>query len=142
MRAENVDQPYFPIIHTFLIETLTSVVCRFQTFIQSYTFLPKVRVEDVDDNDPVFSSSVYEFHVPHDTAADTTVGQVTVTDDDIGSNADFTVSIVSGNGAGYFSMEGLRVTTAKTVRYDEVKEFILTLRAQIVAGASDNYVSF
>lgn len=98
-------------------------------------------MEDADDNDPVFSSSVYEFQVPHGTAADVTVGQVTVTDDDIGGNADFTVRIVSGNGAGYFTVEGVTVKTAKIVSYEETREFILTLRAHRVGGASDIYVS-
>ncbi|KAL8603768.1 hypothetical protein ACOMHN_024384 [Nucella lapillus] len=91
----------------------------------------KVLVQDVDDNDPVFSKSVYDFHVPHDTAADVIVGRVTVTDDDVGENANFAVNIVSGNGAGYFVLEGGALKTKRPLRYDDgLREFGLTLRAR------------
>ncbi|XP_076447691.1 protocadherin Fat 4-like [Babylonia areolata] len=98
----------------------------------------KVQVEDVDDHDPVFSNSVYEFHVPHNTKDDVIVGHVTVTDADVGENANFTLSIVSGNGAGYFALVddgGLRTT--RPLRYDGVREFVLTIRARKTGSRSD-----
>ncbi|KAK7101764.1 protocadherin Fat 4-like isoform X2 [Littorina saxatilis] len=99
----------------------------------------EVQIEDVDDNDPLFSTSVYQFYTPHGTGADVIVGRVNVSDDDIGSNADFFVSIISGNGAGYFILDGLEIKTARPLHYDGVKEFLLTMKAQPAGNASDNY---
>jgi hypothetical protein len=96
-------------------------------------------VADVDDNDPVFSSPVYTFDVTHDTPSGVIIGQVTVTDDDIGTNADVTVTITSGNGARCFVIDGVTLKTAKTVSYTEAKEFTLKLKAVGISGLA--YVS-
>lgn len=69
------------------------------------------------------------------------MGRVNVSDDDIGSNADFFVSIISGNGAGYFILDGLEIKTARPLHYDGVNEFLITMRAQPAGNASDKYVS-
>ncbi|KAK7496158.1 hypothetical protein BaRGS_00012568 [Batillaria attramentaria] len=100
------------------------------------TISVQIHVADVDDNDPLFSSSVYEMHVPHDTAPGTILGHVTVTDADMGTNADFTVSIISGNIGNVFTLDGTAVKTAKTVRYDGIKEFVLVLRAEGTGGGT------
>ena len=47
----------------------------------------RVTVTDVNDNSPVFSSNVYSFSVMENTRAESSIGQIRATDDDVGENS-------------------------------------------------------
>ena len=65
-------------------------------------------VTDVNDNSPVFNPALYTISVLETAAYGPTVTltKVTVSDMDLGANADVSVSIKSGNDEGKFSING------------------------------------
>ena len=70
----------------------------------SANYILTVSVEDVDDNPPIFNPSEYEPEVPENSPSATPVAAVTATDADTGVNADFTYSIIGGDGQDFFSI--------------------------------------
>lgn len=93
-----------------------------------------INVDDVNDNDPVFTPSVFEFNIAHNTASGVSVGDIVVSDADTGVNAALTTSILSGNTGNAFSLSGLQVDTAVTMDYTTIKYYGLTI--QTVDGGS------
>ncbi|GFR61021.1 protocadherin Fat, partial [Elysia marginata] len=87
-----------------------------------------INVDDVNDNDPVFTPSVFEFDIPHDTAAMVSVGDVVVSDADTGANAALTTTIIAGNTGGAFTLSGLQIDTATTMDYTTLNYYALTIQ--------------
>ncbi len=56
------------------------------------TTTASITIEDVNDNAPVFDSASYSFVTVENVNIGTTLGTVTATDDDYGTNGQFTVS--------------------------------------------------
>ena len=54
-------------------------------------------VEDVNDNDPMFSPTTYNVNITEDTTVGTTIVELTAVDEDIGTNAVLNYRIISGN---------------------------------------------
>ncbi|GFO44048.1 protocadherin fat 4 [Plakobranchus ocellatus] len=88
-----------------------------------------VSVDDVNDNDPVFTPSVFEFDVPHDTGPGVSVGDIVVSDDDAGANAALTTTIIAGNTGTAFELDGLQVKTLITMDYTTTSLYRITLQA-------------
>lgn len=64
-----------------------------------------IRVDDVNDCDPTFTSSVYSVPVSENTPPGTRVTMVTARDCDLGNNGLVRYTIVGGN-VGVFSLDG------------------------------------
>ncbi|XP_059138725.1 protocadherin Fat 4-like [Physella acuta] len=79
---------------------------------QSNTTHVIITVSDVNDNDPQFGTGNLAFTTPHGTPPGVVVEILSVTDPDEGSNADLTLSIVSGNNGSAFTITGSSLTTS------------------------------
>ena len=56
-------------------------------------------IEDVNDNSPVFQDDIFDFQISENTEEDTSLTVFTVTDNDIGTNADITFMLSNVGGA-------------------------------------------
>ncbi len=85
---------------------------------------------------PTFDASSYSFEVSEDAAAGTQVGTVSATDPDEGDT--LTYSIVSGNEAGKFAVDGSTgiITVAGTLDYDTASSYTLTVQASDGKGGT------
>ncbi|KAG8278057.1 Cadherin EGF LAG seven-pass G-type receptor 2 [Homalodisca vitripennis] len=98
-----------------------------------------ITVQDVNDNDPVFSPKQYEAVVAEDDPPGTPVTSVTATDTD--ENPRLHYEITGGNVRGRFTLttqngRGL-ITIAQPLDYKQEKRFILTVRATDSGGRFD-----
>ena len=91
----------------------------------------RIEVSDVNDSPPQFGEALYVFSLPENASVGTTVGTVTATDADIGSNAVVTYSIASGDPEGKFtvSSEGNVIVTQLLDR-ENTSQYALTILAQ------------
>ena len=87
-----------------------------------------INVDDVNDNDPVFTPSVFEFDIPHNTGSGVSVGDIVVSDADTGANAALTTSIIAGNTGGAFTLSMLQIDTAITMDYVNLNYYALTVQ--------------
>ena len=72
----------------------------------------RVRVIDVNDNDPVFDEAIYRFNTSENDASKkfgTFVGKVQASDRDLGMNGQITYKITSRNGEGLFAISKVSV---------------------------------
>ena len=91
-----------------------------------------VRVQDVNDNEPVFEHSVYSVNVSEIVLPMTPVVFVKAHDKDLGSNGDVRYSIVDGNDRDLFSMDpqsGL-IKTAAYLDSEVSRQVTLVVQAQ------------
>ncbi|XP_078506891.1 uncharacterized protein LOC144767225 [Lissotriton helveticus] len=65
--------------------------------VRSGTMRIQINVQDVNDNAPVFSQSVYKISVPENISKGTVVGSVTAVDIDMGTNSEVTYSFSKMN---------------------------------------------
>uniref|UniRef100_A0A336MVD4 CSON001872 protein n=1 Tax=Culicoides sonorensis TaxID=179676 RepID=A0A336MVD4_CULSO len=98
-----------------------------------------VTVQDVNDNDPIFSPKYYEAILAEDQAPGTPVTSVTATDSD--EDARLHYEITSGNTRGRFAItsqngRGL-ITIAQPLDFKQEKRFLLTITATDSGGRSD-----
>lgn len=98
-----------------------------------------ITVQDVNDNDPVFSPKQYEVTVSEDDPPGTPVASVTATDAD--ENPRLHYEITGGNVRGRFALttqngRGL-ITIAQPLDYKQEKRFILVVRATDSGGRFD-----
>ncbi|XP_035180245.1 protocadherin-23 [Oxyura jamaicensis] len=102
-----------------------------------------ITVLDVNDNPPVFSSPEYHIHVKESTSVHSHVTAVSANDCDVGSNADITYVIISGNDKQYFSLDGKTgsVDLIKTLDYEDTMKFTLLVQASD-GGADIKNVAF
>lgn len=91
-----------------------------------------VSVLDVNDEVPTFSKLRYTASVNEHAQNGTSVFRVVAYDSDIGSNADISYSVLSGNGLHWFNIESTSglITTAKSLDRELVPQFSLTVLAQ------------
>lgn len=75
-----------------------------------------VRVDDINDNTPVFVRNEWNVNVQHGKIANTVVITVTATDRDLGSNAQLIYSIVPGPGADFFWIDPIHGTVSLSRR--------------------------
>lgn len=96
-----------------------------------------ITVLDVNDNPPVFSSPEYHIHVKESTSVHSHVTEVSANDRDVGTNAEITYAIISGNDKQYFSLDGKTgsVDLIKTLDYEDTMKF--TLLVQATDGGAD-----
>jgi protocadherin Fat 4 len=64
-----------------------------------------IEVTDVNDEAPVFDQPRYYFDILEDTPLSSSIGQITATDADEGSNSEITYSILSHWGREKFSLD-------------------------------------
>lgn len=57
----------------------------------------QVIVLDANDNDPIFSKTSYEFNIEENLQRGVSVGVISASDIDIGSNADIKYNLIPGN---------------------------------------------
>ena len=90
-----------------------------------------ITVLDVNDNQPVFSTSIYVLNLWETTAISTQVIKVTATDKDIGSNAKITYSIYDGNFESIFSIvsDTGQIILSSSIDAERATSYNLTLKA-------------
>ncbi|XP_055704133.1 protocadherin-like wing polarity protein stan [Phlebotomus papatasi] len=98
-----------------------------------------VTIQDVNDNDPVFSPKYYEATIGEDQPLGTPVTTVTATDPDEDSRLHYELS--SGNTRGRFAItsqngRGL-ITIAQPLDYKQERRFVLTVTATDSGGRTD-----
>nr|CAI5850728.1 unnamed protein product [Callosobruchus analis] len=103
-----------------------------------------ITVQDVNDNDPVFSPKVYESAVSEADAPGTPVATVSASDPDEDGRLHY--EITAGNQRGRFAItsQGGRglVTIAQPLDYKQERRFILTIQATDSGGRSDTATVF
>ncbi|XP_004539866.1 cadherin-8 isoform X2 [Maylandia zebra] len=95
----------------------------------SGTTTVSITLQDINDNPPKFSKSLYEFVIPEDLPLGKEGGKVKANDRDIGENAKSTYSIIEGDDQGVFEI----ITNATT------QEGILQLRKPLDYESKRNY---
>ena len=90
-----------------------------------------ILIVDKNDNTPVFFDNIFYISVPEDSTIDTDVFQLVAEDQDTGSNAEITFSIVSGNLNYAFDIDNDSgyVTVNDTLDYEEQSSYTLTIVA-------------
>lgn len=92
-----------------------------------------IRVEDSNDNAPVFKQADYEVTISESTPIGTSIKKILATDlDQTGPNSEITYDITSGNDAGFFRLDPTSgiICVNKTLDYDRGDvEYDLVLRA-------------
>ena len=94
-----------------------------------------IKVDDKNDNHPIFSQPVYDSKIPENTPADGIVVNVSASDRDAGENASLIYSIITGNSEGHFkinSKTGLITTTNIPLDYEQKRIY------QLVVKVTDN----
>ena len=89
-----------------------------------------IKIEDTNDNYPIFDPPVYESKIPENTKADESVVKVSASDRDSGENGKLTYSIVKGNGERHFKIDhvtGLISTTDLPLDYEKKKVYQLEI---------------
>ncbi|XP_038055904.1 protocadherin Fat 4-like [Patiria miniata] len=93
----------------------------------------EVNIQDTNDNDPVFTESMYSFSVPENHPVGTVVDAVSATDPDAGTNGDVVYSIVAEGAPGedIFSLDSLtgEFTLLTELDYEQKQVYFLTVRA-------------
>lgn len=119
--------------HTYVLSIMaTNTIAR-----QFSIVLVTVRVLDLNDNYPVFSSQNYSASVPEGAWIGTPVVQVTASDKDSGSNGRIQYAIESGNDGGEFVMNSVgMVTVNKSLDYEHRKRYNLTISARDLGNPS------
>ncbi|XP_075806754.1 protocadherin-23 [Microtus pennsylvanicus] len=107
----------------------------------SSTTVVAIEVMDVNDNAPTFSSRQYRAHVKESTPVGSHIIVVSAQDQDMGSHAEISYDIISGNEKGHFYLEERTgvLYLVKPLDYEETITFTLTVQA---ADADETHVSF
>ncbi|XP_056677601.1 protocadherin beta-16-like [Monodelphis domestica] len=95
-----------------------------------------VQILDINDNLPLFNQSSYTMYVTENNSPSLMIGGVNATDSDSGQNAKVTYSIWPENKSSLFSSplisinsENGQVYILKTLDYEEIKDFKVTVKA-------------
>ncbi|XP_066248043.1 protocadherin-like wing polarity protein stan isoform X1 [Euwallacea similis] len=98
-----------------------------------------ITVQDVNDNDPVFESKIFELTVAEDDPPGTPVTTVTATDADEDNKLHY--EITNGNVRGRFAITSHngrgQITVAQPLDYKQEKRYVLTVTATDSGGRSD-----
>lgn len=90
-----------------------------------------IEVLDVDDNPPAFSSLEYYVHIKESTPPGSPIIVVSASDRDVGSHAEVSYYLTSGNEKQHFCLEEKTgvLSLIKPLDYEETIKFILTVQA-------------
>ncbi|KAJ8302066.1 hypothetical protein KUTeg_021053 [Tegillarca granosa] len=88
-----------------------------------------ITVDDINDNDPIFSPTTYTGSIIETSSVGVSVVTVTCSDVDLGVNAVFAMSITGGNTDGAFRLFGSRVEVNSTLNYDILNKYVLLVEA-------------
>ncbi|XP_074065061.1 protocadherin beta-1-like [Macrotis lagotis] len=95
-----------------------------------------VQILDINDNPPLFNQSSYTLYVTENNRPSIMIGVVNATDSDSGQNAKVTYSIWSEDKSASFSSPFISINSEnghiyilKTLDYEEIKDFKVTVRA-------------
>ncbi|XP_040107285.1 protocadherin-23 [Oryx dammah] len=90
-----------------------------------------IEVLDVDDNPPAFSSLEYYAHIKESTPPGSPIIVVSASDRDVGSHAEVSYYLTSGNEKQHFCLEEKTgvLSLIKPLDYEETIRFILTVQA-------------
>ena len=116
-------------MHCILLCLLSQVRVT-QTFVTNPLFSDAavtVVVNDTNDNSPVFSKPVYSGNQDENTAAGTSIIQVTATDADSGSFKTIRYSIISGNDFNAYTIDNITGEISNTYSLDHEKKALYTL---------------
>lgn len=107
----------------------------------SSTTVVAIEVMDVNDHAPTFSSRQYRARVKESTPVGSHITVVSAEDQDVGSHAEISYDIISGNEKGHFYLEERTgvLYLVKPLDYEETVTFTLTVQA---ADADETHVSF
>ncbi|KAI2668551.1 Protocadherin-23 [Labeo rohita] len=102
-----------------------------------------VKVLDINDNAPVFSSPEYHVQVTENSPLGTALIQISAYDPDLGANGTVTYNIISGNSRGLFRIDSSTgiLEVNGTLDYEEDTKFTLTVQASD-GNPSDKKLSF
>uniref|UniRef100_A0A8C6X3J6 Protocadherin Fat 3 n=1 Tax=Naja naja TaxID=35670 RepID=A0A8C6X3J6_NAJNA len=91
-----------------------------------------ITVLDINDNPPVFERRDYLVEVPEDTSPNTEILFVFATSKDIGTNAEITYFIRSGNEKGKFQIDSKTgsISVIEALDYEMCKDFFLVIEAK------------
>uniref|UniRef100_A0A3Q2XS24 FAT atypical cadherin 3a n=1 Tax=Hippocampus comes TaxID=109280 RepID=A0A3Q2XS24_HIPCM len=91
-----------------------------------------ITVLDINDNPPVFERRDQSVTIPEDVVVGTKMLTVYAASKDIGTNAEITYSIRSGNEHGKFNIHSLSgaVIVAQSLDYETCRDYFLTVEAQ------------
>ena len=98
----------------------------------SSTKLFMVKVQDVNDNAPEFTRTLYEAVLFENATIGSEVTSILATSKDIGINAHITYTITSGNDDNFFSIHpssGI-ISLSKPLDYESVKQYFLTIKGE------------
>ncbi|XP_062991159.1 protocadherin-23 [Elgaria multicarinata webbii] len=90
-----------------------------------------ITILDMNDNPPVFTNLEYHVHVRENFPVGSHITAVSARDNDAGSNADITYSIISGNDKGHFRLDGKTgsLDLVRALDYEETMKFSLNIQA-------------
>ncbi|XP_060593837.1 cadherin-23-like [Ruditapes philippinarum] len=111
--------------------------------VNSTTATVTLSITDMNDNNPQFGNSSYEFSIKENTKSNVSVGNITATDEDSGENSKIIFSISGGNGRFNVSAEtGNIVTNCGNCSVDLDREkvdiFYMTYTATDKGGRSNS----
>ncbi|XP_071083901.1 cadherin-23-like [Haliotis cracherodii] len=89
----------------------------------------RIGVNDVNDNDPTFNETLYTFDLQDGATVGVSVGTVSVSDIDVGNNAQIDLSITGGNNRDIFELDGNAIKTKGAVDYTIQKQYTLVVQA-------------
>lgn len=90
-----------------------------------------VSLEDVNDNFPVFTSTIYNVSIEENVSIGTEIITIEAKDPDIGPNGDITYAIIEGSNDNSFTIDpktGI-ITVAKPLDSEVISNFILNVKA-------------
>ncbi|XP_064608177.1 protocadherin Fat 4-like [Liolophura sinensis] len=105
------------------------------TGVHNTTFIGKatlrVRVLDINDNDPRFLQNVYHFSVSEDPGVNRHVGLVNATDPDQGANGQLSYSLTYQSANGTFRItQGGEILTASALDREKIDHYIMIITAE------------
>ncbi|KAK3101524.1 hypothetical protein FSP39_004214, partial [Pinctada imbricata] len=89
-----------------------------------------ITVTDTNDNDPVFSQTLYNMQVNEDQTIGAVIGQVTVSDRDEGTNGAITLSILNGNTGNAFRLDNSNIEVNANLNFETLSNYVLIVHAQ------------
>lgn len=99
---------------------------------QTATMTLTIIITDENDETPTFTSNTYSTNLNENVATSSPVLTVAATDNDSGTNGVITYSIVSGTGAGVFTIDGSSgaITTNAAIDYETLISYDLVIKAE------------
>nr|XP_021332170.1 protocadherin-23 isoform X1 [Danio rerio] len=103
-----------------------------------------VKVLDINDNAPAFSSPEYHAQVSENSPVGLVLVQVSAYDPDLGANGTITYNIISGNSKGLITVDSSTgvIKVNGTLDYEEDTKLTLTVQASDWGTSDDKKVSF